>query len=189
QRLADRLEAAGELVVLAGPPDVVEDRQQLAEDLGQRLLLHRLPVALDPLAVVGVLRLHALEVLGELGDPDVRLDGRHGLRVDHRLLLAGLLLGDRLRSLLPLRGAKLAGLRIDAPLVADHRPFPLLAVPVLRQCHSLRLLASKSPAAGQAFPSRLPLSSSTISASTTSGSSWSWAAPAPEAPSAACCWP
>src|ERR1700729_2233639 len=48
------------------PADVVQHRQQRAQHVGQGLLTDGHPVALDALAVVGVLRVHALQVRGAL---------------------------------------------------------------------------------------------------------------------------
>ena len=69
QRLGDGLEPARELAVLPGPADVVQYRQQPDEHAGKRLLPDRHPVALDPLAVVRVLRLNPLQIRGALGQP------------------------------------------------------------------------------------------------------------------------
>src|ERR1700728_2804802 len=49
------------------PADVVQHRQQRAQHVGQGLLANGQPVALDALAVVGVLRVHALQVRSALG--------------------------------------------------------------------------------------------------------------------------
>src|SRR5262245_12364597 len=86
QRLADRLEAALELAMLAGPADVVQDRQQLAERVGNGQFADDDPVPLHPLAVVGVLGLDTLQVTGALGNR--RLERCH-LRRQVRHLLRG----------------------------------------------------------------------------------------------------
>src|ERR1022692_1378718 len=71
-RLGHRLDPACQFLVLPGPADVVQYRQQLAEHRRQRLLPDRDPVPLDPLAVVGVLGLQALQVSRPLGEPRQR---------------------------------------------------------------------------------------------------------------------
>ena len=63
-----RLERAGEVAVLAGPVDVVEHRQQFGQHPADRNVARREPVALGPLAVVGVLGLDPLQVGGALGE-------------------------------------------------------------------------------------------------------------------------
>src|ERR1022692_3882100 len=69
QGLADRLDPAVQLAVFPGPADVVEDRHQSAEHVGQRLLAHRHPVPLDALAVVRVFRLYTLQVSSAFSEP------------------------------------------------------------------------------------------------------------------------
>src|SRR3984957_18656616 len=230
------------------PADVVQHRQQRAQHVGQGLLTDGHPVALDALAVVGVLRVHALQVRGALSQlagqaavvRTARLDAgvargaggpgaggcavfgpraarRGTLRARStgwlsagRLAAAGPALRPALRLAVlalppagplarvgpaggvaprgtawchgagpsparlgrrvpsrpgrlargavaaPLRIPDLAGHRVDAPEVTDHRPI----VGVLWRIHQA---APPSPACG--------LSSSTISASTTSSSS------------------
>ena len=159
--LGHRLEPARELIVLPGPADVVQDRQEFGEHVGQGLLADHDSVPLNPLAVVRVLRLHALEVGGALGElrgefGELRRDGLvsgRGVPWDMPPLLA--VLGRFVLALLLLRGlAYLSCHRVDAPPVADDRP----RIGVVRRRH-------------QAAPeSRLSLPSSTISASTTSSS-------------------
>ncbi|OLT28662.1 hypothetical protein BJF83_14930 [Nocardiopsis sp. CNR-923] len=132
QSVADRLEAPRELVVLTGAPDVVQDRQQFADDLGGGHLADGHAVALDALAVVRVLGLDSLDVVGEFDDPLVGVDrlGHHGLRgvgdLDGLLGLGGLV---GLRGGLGRLGvADLARLRVDPAVVADHRSPVLLTV-------------------------------------------------------------
>ncbi len=48
--------------MFAGLADGVKHRQQLGQRAGHRVLAHRGPVPVDPLAVVGVLRLQPLQV-------------------------------------------------------------------------------------------------------------------------------
>src|SRR5690606_11260524 len=164
------LEAAVELVVLTGAADVVQHREQLGQHLAEGLLADRDPVALDALAVVVVLGLQPLEVgetLRELGLQ--RGDLVAGARGAVARGGGGLRRGRRRRRLRP----DLAGLGVDAPPVADHRALLLLA------------LAGR----GRHDASPFGLSSSTISASTTSSSCWSppWApAVGPASPAPAC---
>ena len=66
--LGDLLESAHQFPVLPGPADVVEHRQQRHQHVGERLLAYHQPVPVDPLAVVGVLRAHSLQVGGALGE-------------------------------------------------------------------------------------------------------------------------
>ena len=89
------LEPAGELVVVPGALDVVDDREQLdGEPLG-RLVDDERPVPVDPAPVVGVLGADPLEVLGALGQLLLEVSpgrcGRGRLVGDRRLLLAHLL--------------------------------------------------------------------------------------------------
>ncbi len=69
------LERAVQITVRAGPVDVVEHRQQRRQHAADRDLTHDDAVALDALAVVGVLGLQALQISGALGDRG--LEGRH----------------------------------------------------------------------------------------------------------------
>src|SRR5690606_12315705 len=143
ERLGHRAEGPGEVAVVACPTDVVEHAEQLTEHRRNSILADGLAVALNPAAVVDVLRLHPLQLFEPLGGQ--RLGGSELLRADCRL-------GAGLRWLVG--GGTLAGrpqltcLRVDATAVAHDR-----AVVRLLDGH----LSS--------------FSSSTISASTTSSSS------------------
>src|SRR6516162_11565275 len=66
QRVRDGLESAGQLAVFARLADGVERGQQLGERARHRVLAHRGPVSVHPLAVVGVLCLESLQVCGAL---------------------------------------------------------------------------------------------------------------------------
>src|SRR5262249_56427533 len=63
----DGLEAAGQLIVVAGPADVIEHRQQLGEHARQGELAYRGAITVDSLAIVGVFSLDPLQVGGPLG--------------------------------------------------------------------------------------------------------------------------
>src|SRR5215218_1505290 len=157
------LEGAGEVAVVTGPLDVVDDREHLQREPLRRLVDDQRAVTVDPTSVVGVLGRDPLEVLGALGQlpfevPSRTVGGRSGRRRlvgNRRLLLAHLLpWGGCVRCRAGGAGRLLAGRhphrtrdRVDAPLVVDDDP-------------RLLLLAHD----------RLSLSSSTISASTTSSS-------------------
>jgi hypothetical protein len=65
--VGNRLERTGEIAVLAGPLDVVQHRQQPGQDSPGRAVDHHDPVAVDPLAVVGVLGGDPLQVRGAFG--------------------------------------------------------------------------------------------------------------------------
>ena len=84
--VGDRLERAAQVAVRAGPLDVVEHREQLADELGPRVDQHRLAVAVDPPPVVRVLGGEPLQVRralrdlgGQLGDAGVVGRGVRGL--------------------------------------------------------------------------------------------------------------
>jgi len=205
ERLADRLETTLELAVVARPADVVQNRQQLGQRVGNGQLADDHPIPLNSLAVVGVLGLDALQIAGALRDR--RLERRY-LRSQVRHLLRGFRRGwaGRCRAFGHLRPAgrlvaavrgrlgrlpdraglgdpghrglgglagpgvrRLAhrtGLWIDPAPVAHHRPGPDVRIwlAFLRVGHG-RLRPSR--AAARYFFS---VSSSTISASTTSSS-------------------
>src|SRR5215218_6270706 len=190
--VGDELERTGQVAVVPGPLDVVDDREQLPGEPFGRLVDHQLAVAVDAAPVVGVLGGDPLQVIGALGQParhvavrrrlgDLRLD-RLG---DRRVLLAHLLPWVRARrggrtagGLLARRRPDLPRHRVDAPLVADDDPRRLLLRTVVAHFFSV--------------------SSSAISASTTSSSdvvapvapaSPSVAAPpSAPAPAASACW-
>src|SRR5450755_4770511 len=187
QGLGHRLEAAGQFAVLPGPPDVIEHRQQFTEHARQCLLPDGRPVSLHALAVIGVLGLQPLQVSGPLGQPGRGVGPgpragwhRAGLARAgwHRAGRAGRARSSwrgrvlaarsrrsrraaRLRGGMPARPdltwrvPYLTGLRVDTPAVPDYRALVLL----VRRLHQA---APPSWSAG--------LSSSTISASTTSSS-------------------
>ena len=59
--------------MLLGPADVVEHRQQRDQHVGQCLLPYHQTVPVHPLAIVGILRAHALQVSRALGEPGGKL--------------------------------------------------------------------------------------------------------------------
>ena len=65
--IGHRLECAGQITVRPGPIDVVEHRQQRRQHTADGDLAHGNAVALDPLAVVGVLGLQPLQIGRALG--------------------------------------------------------------------------------------------------------------------------
>ena len=75
QLVGDRLEAAGQLAVLPRLVDGVEHGQQPAQRGRHGLLFHGRAVAVDALAVVGVLRLQPLQVGRALGQLDLDAGG------------------------------------------------------------------------------------------------------------------
>src|SRR5713101_2371033 len=208
QRVGDRLDTTGQLPVLPGLVDGVKHGQQAGQRGGHRLLAHRGPVPVDALAVVGVLGLQPLHVRGPLRELRLDVDGLlavlHCLRCNHLwclfgglprliltvcfgtvcfgtvcfgLVLSGLRGGGRpagtcgagrlgCRVLPP----NLAGYRVDAPVVMDDRT-------------GARLLGCWHQAAP---PSRV--SSSTISASTTSSSAGVLLLPSAEPACEFACW-
>ena len=129
--------------MLPGPADVVQDRKQLGQHVGERLLADGRPVALHPLAVVGVLGLQPLQVGGALrqlglsaaavsslaacsapvpracpappAGPPFPLPTRRPARDSAALGRPGAA---------PARSGSLTCpvVRVDAPAVADHRP-------------------------------------------------------------------
>src|SRR5918993_410096 len=170
------LEGAGEVTVVPGPLYVVDDREELQREPLGGLVDDQRAVAVDPAPVVGVLGADPLQVLGPLGqlllqvaavggrDLGGRDRGGRRLLGDRRLVLAHLFLSDRAvggglgRARVGGGGAGrlVAGRHpdrpadgVDAPLVADHDP--------------RRILVPRRHG-------RLSVSSSTISASTTSSS-------------------
>ena len=117
--VGDRLERAGQIAVRPRPVDVVQHRQQVGDyPTGGELADHD-PVAVDPLAVVGVLGLQALQVGGalrELGlarSADARQ--RRAPRTSARSAAGS---GSGWRAS-PVIGSIL-------PLVADHHPIRLV---------------------------------------------------------------
>ncbi len=74
--IGDRLEAAGQIAVLAGAVEVVEHRQEIDQHAADRNLAGSLPFAVGPTAVVGVLGLQALQIGGALGEQRRVLVGR-----------------------------------------------------------------------------------------------------------------
>lgn len=159
QDVGDRLQAAGHFAVLSGPVDGIQDGKQPGQDVGHRDLPDRQAIALHPLVVVVVLGLQSLKVgraLGELRLQFGRLAAlcRASLCSENGALLpaTGLPFGRRLVGF-----PRLECDRVDAPVVPDHDRWRLLwRSRLVRPVH-------RSP------PS--VLSSSTISASTTSSSS------------------
>src|SRR3954468_5112303 len=185
--LGDDLERAGEVAVVAGPLDVVDDREQLQGEPLRGLVDDQRAVAVDPPPVVGVLGGDPLQVVGPLGqllrEVFPARGRRRGRRFDdRRLVLAHLLpwgcigggAGRGAGRLCAGRHPHLTGDRVDAPLVADDNPRLLFPVTHRRSVPS----------------------SSTISASTTSSSlladgpacpsPGASPAPAAAAPSACC---
>jgi len=147
--------------VLRGPFQVVQQWQQFPDHRGLGRHDHRLPVPVDPLAVVGVLRLQPLQVRGALGQflLDIRggrdgfLDERVTQRRTGRARLARLGGGFARAGLLVGRPrAHLAGLRVEPA-----------AIP-----HDDRLGHLVLSGALMVLSSHFFSSSSTISASTTS---------------------
>src|SRR6478609_2823096 len=189
QLVGDRRERrAVEVAVLARGVDVVEDRQQRLDDLGDPPVAREVAVAVDALLVVDVLRLEAAQVLEMLG----RLAG---VRVDVR---GGRLLDDLTLDLVVHQGSWRVG-DVDVVLV--------LAARLRRGVATVRALAGPAgglvpAAAGTAArraggsgrlladrPHRLvrhlrscgpSVSSSTISASTTSSAAESCGPASPE---------
>src|SRR5439155_22231559 len=137
QRVGDRPERAGQVAVVAGPVQVVEERQQAGQHGRGGLLGDQALVPVHALAVVGVLRGDALQVAGafvQLVAQRRQLGGeRTGARLVARALLPGhvlvghVLLGHRLPGgcTVPGPGAGVGQrpVRTDLALVMDDDAF------------------------------------------------------------------
>ena len=110
----------------AGPLDVVEHGEQLADELGAGRDQHGLAVAVDAPPVVRVLGGYPLQVGGALGDLGGQLGGARVVGASSTGRTAAGRAAPR-----TVRGAHLPGLRVDPAPVAHHDPLAVAVVSAL----------------------------------------------------------